>query len=61
MGAGSWPPLKPLFRMIPGFAQTRSARECATTTTPAPAGPGRAAPRWCGPTRASVSAVENSL
>ena len=34
MGAGPWPLLTVLFRMIPRFPPTPSARECATHTTP---------------------------
>ena len=34
MGAGSWLLLALLFRMIPRFPPTPSARECATHTTP---------------------------
>ena len=55
MGAGSWPPLEPLFRMIPGFSSTWSARECATTTAPAPAAPAEplcgGAPRFARPSQ----------
>ena len=51
MGAGPWPLLTLLFRMIPRFPPTRGARECATPTTPAAhAGISRIGPQRCGPT-----------
>ena len=59
MGAGFRLPLKPLFRMIPGFSLTRTVRECATSIVPALAGPGRAVLRRCATARASILAAES--